>query len=169
MMPHTVHQIPEMQLSAADDAAIAGLLARCFTTDFGGRSFFIHHHHLRLVIRDGGAIISHVALMLRSVSIGGQRVSVAGLAEVATDPAHRGQGHAATLLHAAIEAAKASPAAFLLLFGQAGLYGAAGFWAVPNPVTQLDLQPGASAGLMVLALQGRPWPAGVLDLRGPEF
>ena len=64
MMPHTVHQIPEMQLSAADDAAIAGLLARCFTTDFGGRSFFSHHHHLRLVIRNGGAIISHVALML---------------------------------------------------------------------------------------------------------
>jgi predicted N-acetyltransferase YhbS len=169
MTRHTFDQIPEMQLSVADEAAISALLALCFTTDFGGRSFFTHHHHLRLVMRGGGAIISHVALMLRSVSIGGQRVTVAGLAEVATDPAHRGQGHAATLLSAAIEAAKASPAAFLLLFGQAGLYGAAGFRAVANPVTQLNLQSGAASGLMMLALQGKPWPAGVLDLRGPVF
>lgn len=169
MTPSPIDQIPEMQLSAADEAAIAALLARCFTTDFGGRSFFTHHHHLRLVIRDGGAIISHVALLLRSVDLGGQRVTVAGLAEVATDPDHRGHGHAASLLRAAIIAAKASPAAFLLLFGQARLYGATGFRAVPNPVTQLDLQPGATAGLMVLALQGVQWPAGVLDLRGPVF
>ncbi len=169
MTPHTVDYITEMQMTAADEAAIAGLLARCFTTDFGGRSFFSHHHHLRLVIREGGAIISHMALVLRSIDLNGQRVSAAGLAEVATDPDHRGQGHAATLLRAAIEAAKSSPAVFLLLFGQAALYGAAGFRAVPNLVTQLDLQPGATAGLMVLALQDMSWPAGVLDLRGPVF
>ena len=169
MIAQPVELIPEMTLSAPDEAAIAALLARCFETDFGGRSFFSHHHHLRLVLRDGGMIISHVALMLRSVSIGGLRVTVAGLAEVATDPSHRGQGHAATLLRAAIDAAAVSPAAFLVLFGRAGLYGAAGFLTVTNPVTQLDLQPGAASGLMVLALRGVPWPAGVLDLRGPVF
>lgn len=175
--PHPVELIPEMGLSAADEAAIADLLARCFTTDFGGRSFFSQHHHLRLVIRDGGAIISHMALVLRSVDLNGQRVTVAGLAEVATDPAHRGKGHAATLLRSAMDAAAASPAVYLLLFGTARLYAAAGFRTVCNPMAQVVTK-GTRVGrvvsdgddnLMVLPLRDRDWPAGLLDLRGPVF
>ena len=172
-LPGAVEPIAEMQLSAADDAAIAGLLARCFDTDFGGRSYFIHHHSLRLVLRDGAAIISHMALTLRSVQLGDQRLTVAGLADVATDPAHRGQGHAATLLRAAIDAASASPAAFVLLFGNARLYAAAGFRPVTNPVASVATDGTRSVsrndGLMVLPLRGDPWPEGLLDLRGPVF
>jgi len=96
-----IEKIPEWDLSSQDDAEIAALLARCFPTDFGGRSYFIQHHHLRLVVRQP-QIIGHMALVLRSVQLGDRLVSIAGLAEVATDPAHRGQGIAAQLLQAAI-------------------------------------------------------------------
>ena len=176
-MTHPIDLIPEMRLTAADEAAIAALLARSFPTDFGGRSFFNQHHHLRLVIRDGGAIVSHIAVVLRSVDIAGQRVTVAGLAEVATDPAHRGKGHAATLLRAAIEAASASPAAYVLLFGDAPLYAAAGFQPASNKMAHVVTK-GARVGrvvsdgddhLMVLPLRGQSWPKGPLDLRGPVF
>lgn len=172
-MTLAIERIAEWQMSARDEAAIADLLARCFTTDFGGRSFFCHHHHLRLVIRDGG-IIGHMALVLRSVLLAGRRVSIAGLAEVATDPAHRGQGIAASLLRAAIAEAKASPAEHLLLFGEAALYAAHGFRPVTNPLAHVDVTGNrvVTAGddnLMVLPLRETPWPMGPIDLRGPVF
>lgn len=173
-----IEQIPEWHLTASDDAKIADLLARSFTTDFGGRSFFCHHHHLRLIIRDADRIIGHMALVLRSVDLGARRVTIAGLAEVATDPDHRGQGIAAALLQQAIAQARVSPASYLLLFGVARLYGAAGFQTVSNPLARIVMK-GTRAGrvtsggdddLMVLALRSDPWPAtDLLDLRGPVF
>jgi predicted N-acetyltransferase YhbS len=173
-----IEPIPEWHLSDADEARIAALLARCFDTDFGGRSFFTHHHHLRLVVRDGSDIIGHMALVLRSVDIGQQRVTVAGLAEVATDPAHRGKGIAAALLSAAIREAKSSPARFLLLFGTAKVYPAAGFQPVSNRLAHIVLN-GTRAGrvvskgddnLMVLPVRADPWPGDdLVDLRGPVF
>lgn len=130
--------IPEHLLTNADDAAIAGLLARCFTTDFGGRSFFQTRHSWRHVLRQKG-IIAHLAVQLRAVRLGGDLVTIAGIADVATHPGHRGKGHAATLLHAAIATARTSPARHVLLFGTAQLYPAAGFRPITNPLTYLDL------------------------------
>ena len=172
-MTHAIERLAEWHLTAQDEAAIAALLARCFTTDFGGRSFFCHHHHLRLVVR-GDGIIGHMALVLRSIVLDGRQVTVAGLAEVATDPGHRGQGIAASLLQVAIAEAKASPAEYLLLFGVAGIYAAAGFRRVANPLTCVEVD-GTRVGtagdddLMVLALRDAPWPEGPVDLRGPVF
>ena len=173
-----IERVAEWLLSPQDDAQIADLLARSFPTDFGGRSFFTHHHHLRLLVRDGGAIIGHMALVLRSVDLGMRRVTIAGLAEVATDPAHRGRGIAAALLQAAIEEARVSPASFLFLFGEAKVYYAAGFRTVSNRIAHIVMKGGRAGrivtdgddNLMVLPLRSDLWPASdVLDLRGPVF
>lgn len=173
-MTHTIEHLDEWRLTPTDEAGIAALLARCFTTDFGGRSFFCHHHHLRLVIRADGAFIGHMALVLRSVLLDGRQVTVAGLAEVATDPAHRGQGIAASLLRAAMDEARTSPAEFLLLFGVARVYAAHGFVTVTNPLAHTDVAGNrvvtdGDDNLMVLPLRDRPWPTGLIDLRGPVF
>lgn len=169
-----IERIAEMRLSPDDEAEIAALLARCFGTDFGGRSFFTHHHHLRLVTREGGRIVGHMALVLRSVDLGPRRVTVAGLAEVATDPGHRGRGIAARLLQAAIDAARESLAEYLVLFGDAGVYSAAGFKVVQNMMRQTAVNGtqglAFAEGLMVLPLRQTPWPEeATLDLRGPVF
>lgn len=172
-----IERIPEWHLSAADDAEIAALLARCFPTDFGGRSFFIQRHHLRLVVREG-AIIGHMALTLRAVELGERLFTIAGLAEVATHPDHRGKGIAAALLQAAIAESRASPAEHLLLFGVARLYAAAGFRRVSNRMAHVAVQRTRVArlvsdgddNLMVLPLGDMPWPDdALLDLRGPVF
>ena len=172
-----IERIPEWNLSANDDAEIASLLARCFSTNFGGRSFFLQRHHLRLVVRDG-PIVGHMALVLRAVELGSQMVSVAGLADVATDPGQRGKGIASGLLQAAIAEAKASPAAFLLLFGVAKLYPAAGFLKVANKVAHIATKGPRTArvisngdnNLMMLELGKQRWLEGaLLDLRGPVF
>ena len=161
-----IDKIPEWQLSARDGAEVAALLARCFDTDFGGRSFFTQPHHLRLVIRQG-PIIAHMALLLRCVQLGDRSVMIAGLAEVATDAAHRGLGIATRLLQSAIDEAKTSSACYLLLFGTAKLYSSAGFRNVPNKIAYLS--PSEST-LMMLPLQDAIWPdTAPLDLKGPAF
>ena len=161
-----IEKIPEWQLSTRDDAEIAALLARCFDTDFGGRSFFSQPHHLRLFHRQG-SIIAHMALLLRSVQLGNRQITIAGLADVATHPAHRGQGIAARLLQAAIAEAKSSPADYLLLFGTAKLYSSAGFNNIFNHIAKITTP---DTPLMMLPLRDVPWPdTAPLDLNGPAF
>lgn len=175
----TADLIPEHLLTNTDEAAIARLLARCFTTDFGSRSYFQTRQSWRHVMRSGDAIIAHLAVQLRAVRLGDDLLTVAGIADVATDPDHRGQGHAATLLQVAIEVARRSPADFVLLFGTAKLYKAAGFRPISNPLTYLDLT-GARTGalnktevsehLQLLALPDRTWDESKpLDLLGGLF
>ena len=173
-----IERLQEWNLTPADDRAIADLLARCFDTDFGGRSSFHQRHHLRLVTRDQGRIIGHMALTLRSVRLAQDRFEVAGLGEVATDPEFRGRGIAAHLLQAAIAEAQASPARHFLLFGTAQLYDAAGFRRAQNLLTFLDISGNRSLAihhepaesLMVLPLRGQDWDdSAELDLLGPLF
>jgi predicted N-acetyltransferase YhbS len=136
MTPET---IPEHLLTNTDEAQIAALLARCFTTDFGGRSFFQTRHSWRHVLRKDGQVIAHLAVQLRAVRLGEDLITVAGIADVATDPNQRGKGHAAALLQGALATARRSPATHVLLFGTAPLYPAAGFRPIANPLTYLDL------------------------------
>ncbi len=173
-----IEQRAEWHLTAAEDAAIADLLARCFDTDFGGRSYFHHRHHLRLLAREAGHLVGHMALTLRRIRLGGATFEVACLGEVATDSGHRGKGIAARLLQAAIAEAKHSPARHFLLFGTARLYQAAGFRRVRNTMTFLAIEDARSSAvltepaeeLMVLPLRSDPWDdAAPLDLLGPKF
>jgi predicted N-acetyltransferase YhbS len=172
-----IDRIEDMRLGTGDAAAIAALLARCFDTDFGGRTAFRQLHHVRIVARDP-AIVGHIAITLRHVRQGARLIPVIGLAEVATDPGHRGRGIAASLLQAAIEEGRQSPAQFVLLFGNARLYAGAGFRAVHNMMRFVDMT-GAVTGqverqvaqeLMVLPLTDRPWDAGTMvDMLGHLF
>ncbi len=173
-----IDRIEETRLSAPDETAIAVLLTRCFDTDFGGRSYYQQRHHVRLVAREGDAIVGHMALCYRDIRLGAALVPIAGLAEVATDPQRRGQGIAGRLLEAVIDEARAMGAVFVLLFGDRPLYAAHGFVAQPNVVTYLTLdgawtgavKTGADGGLMVLPLGNRPWDgAQPLDLLGHKF
>lgn len=173
-----IERIPEWSLGESDDREIAVLLSRCFTSDFGGRSYFRTRQHLRFVHRNGGRIVAHMALQIRAMRLGGKLITVACLADVATDPAHRGQGFARHMLDAVIADAKASLADFLLLFGTAGLYHAVGCTTVPNRMIWVEMlgavtdtiHRAAAEELMVLSLCGDNWDEGAeLDLLGSLF
>ena len=172
-----IDRIEDMRLGQADSAQIAALLSCCFDTDFGGRTAFRQLHHVRFVARDP-EIVGHIAVTLRHVRQGARLIPVIGLAEVATDPVHRGRGIAAALLEAAIEEGRQSPAQFVLLFGDATLYAAAGFRPVHNMLRFVDMtgavtgavEKQAADGLMVLPLTDRPWDAGtMIDMLGHLF
>ena len=173
-----IEQIADWDLGAEDEAHIARLLRGCFSTDFGGRSFFQQRPHFRLIWREGGQIIGHMAVMMRAIRLGGALVDVAGLADVASHPNHRGKGIAASLLQATIARVKGSQAQYFLLFGTARLYAAHGFAAAHNQITYIDMR-GAQTGqvkteraeeLRVLPLRGQAWPVDApVDLLGHLF
>lgn len=173
----TPERIEELRLTAPDEAAIASLLGRCFGTDFGGRSCFMQRHHVRLVLRDPG-IVGHIGLTFRHIRQGDRLIPILGVADVATDPDRRGQGIAARLLQAVIAEGRASPADFILLFGTAGLYAAAGFRSVTNPLRAVDMTDaitrgiaeGPSEPLMILPLRQQVWDGyAPLDMLGHLF
>lgn len=177
-MTHTIERIEEMRLTPADEAHIAHLLGRAFDTDFGGRSYFKQRHHLRLIWREEGRVLGHMALTMRDIRLGDALVPIVGLAEVSTDPEHRGRGIAGALMQAAIHEARASIAAFLVLFGDQALYAAAGFVSQPNRLRSVGMEDARTGrihtsgpeGLMVLPLTGQSWdPAADVDLLGTLF
>ena len=173
-----IERIEEMRLTRADEAAISRLLDACFDTDFGGRSFYQNRHHTRLLVRKEDTVIGHMAVSLRAIRMGDHLCHAAGLAEVATDPAHRGQGIATALMQAAIAEARASIADFFVLFGVQPLYAASGFVAQINPLIRLDMRGAQSGevlrgpkdGLMVMQLGDLAWdPQAKIDLMGYAF
>jgi predicted N-acetyltransferase YhbS len=174
----TVERIEEVRLSSADDRQIAALLAECFDTDFGGRSHFEQRPHLRFVLRETGRIVGHIGYFFRSVRQGERLFCVAGLGDVACAPDWRGRGVATALLQAAIAEAGQGSAAFVLLFGEAALYGGAGFVAVPNGIRFTEMGGArtgqvatrAQAKLMMLSLANQVWDTETeIDLLGHAF
>ncbi|WP_373355014.1 GNAT family N-acetyltransferase [Pseudoroseicyclus sp. CXY001] len=168
----------EMRLTAGLEAEIAALIATAWD-DFEGRSFYKQRHHLRLLAREEGRLLGHMALGLRAVRLGPHLVDVATIGEVCTHPEARGRGIASALLQEAIGEAKASPARFALLFGEAALYAAAGFRPVGQNIRLLGLDGARSHRmvhlrshdlLMVLPLGEEAWDEDLpLDLMGGSF
>jgi len=173
-----VDRIEETRLTAEDEAAIGRLLDAAFSSDYDGRSYFQNRHHVRFIIREDDQIIGHMALGLRAIRIGDRLVQAAGLAEVATDPQHRGKGIASTLMESVITEAKQSVADFLILFGDEPLYAGVGFQSKPNRTLSVSMH-GVQTGpeenrqgdkLMILQLKDRPWDdRAFVDLVGFAF
>ncbi len=173
-----IEQIPEWQLGYSDDRAISDLLKTCFDTDYGNLSYFNQRPHLRLVHRDGKAIVGHMAAVFRTVRQGNNLFTIFGLADVATAPGHQGQGIASGLLKQAIALARKSDAQFILLFGEAALYVANGFKPAANSVLFAKSCPGKAAQpmrdteplLMVMPLADQHWNTETdVDLMGHIF
>lgn len=172
-----IERIEEVRLTAVDEAQIAKLLERAFPTEFVGRSYYRQRHHVRLVVRQP-LVVGHMALTYRAIRVADNLIDIIGLAEVATDPDFRRQGIAGALLQAAIAEAKQSPAPFMLLFGDAPLYAAAGFRPVQHKLRSVAMywsrtlrtQTKQSDGLMMLPLADQVWPDGVdIDMLGHLF
>lgn len=173
-----IEHVPELTVDKDTAAEIGALLDLVFDGGFGARGHYIHRHHLRLVARDEGRAIGHLALGLRTMRQGARLVDTATIAEVAVAPDRRGEGTATALLAEAIQAAEGTWADFLLLFGDSGLYRAAGFHPVGNVIRRVNMAgrvTGAvveepAAGLMVRPLANAAWDGTTpLDLLGAKF
>ncbi len=173
-----IERIDELRLSKADSREISTLLDDSFDGEFEGRSFFVQRNHLRLVKRVSGRVIGHLALVYRAMRIGENPVTVMGIGDVAVAKEARRQGIGAALVEAAIAEAKQTEALFLLLFGEAKIYGRAGFNNATNPLVWVEQTGFHSTGiarrpresLMVYQLGDTSWDnSAEVDLLGGVF
>ena len=172
-----IETLAELDMSAADEARIAMLVNGCFGPEFGGNSFHMQRHHVRIVARDPG-IVGHMALCFRAVRMGERLVDILGLAEVCTAPERRGEGIASRLMEATMKLAADSRADFLVLFGDQPLYAASGFVKHSNRLRYVEMDGSRTGdvkferrgGLMVYALGDLTWdPGAEVDLLGNLF
>jgi len=173
-----IERIPETALIQADETAINALLTAAFAEDFDDRSYHQQRHTTRFVVREGAAIIGHMALCYRAIRLGENLVPIIGLAEVATDPIHQGKGIATALLAETLNEVRTTQAEFYLLFGVRPIYAGHGFRAVPNPVTHVEMYHARTSkittaentDLMVMQLRDRMWDdTAPIDLLGHMF
>jgi GNAT superfamily N-acetyltransferase len=96
---------PEAAISAADELPL--LL---------GRDARAH----RLVVRDGSAIVSHAALYTHRYRTPTGLLRIGVIGGVATDPVHRGRGHARRLIHALKQRARTDGLDAVILWDETG-------------------------------------------------
>ncbi len=115
-----VRIIDECDITPELDAAIRKSLAICFPHRYEefSRSRAIRNNipSYTAVISDGEQALCQVAVMDRTISVGGEQVHVAGIANVFVMPEHRGKGLCDMALEAAMAEAKKRGFDFGLLF-----------------------------------------------------
>jgi predicted N-acetyltransferase YhbS len=157
-------------LAATDQKKLDAMLDRAFGDDEIGRQYQWTTNDWNLWLRSGDEIISHVGVVDRTITAGGQAVRVGGVGAVATAPEWRQRGCARQLMEAAAAFMRDEMRveAGLLICGEhrVSYYSRLGWQTVPGPLV-VDQPQGKvvmPATIMVLLLDGKPWPDGTIDL-----
>lgn len=159
----------DRELVGADRQAVEALGALVFDEEDGLAWSDIDWH---VLIWDGEILVSHVEIIERMGSAGGETVRLGGIGGVATHPAWRGRGLASLALRIAElwlrEVVKADFG--LLICGEARIpfYRRLGWQVVQGPLC-FDQPTGKITFddvTMVLPCLRRDWPAGAIDLCG---
>ncbi len=177
----TSHFRWETELDEREHQQLADLLRRAFARTpgaFADRSWERARKEARLwLATEDDLPVAHLAVERRVVGVAGLDVLLAGVGDVAVDPAHQGAGLGRALvgaLRAALATVLRADYA-LLQCGEdvADFYLRSGWTRVPNAVRQLNLGDQRTPELnheptMVMAgtRDLDAWPVGVVDLRG---
>lgn len=172
--------IGEKSVSASADAAIRKLLADCFPRDavFFSKSRKWHSDPEYILLnRRGKSIVGHVAIVVRDISCGREKVKIAGIQSLAVGAEGRGTGLSQALMTEAMAEAWRRGIEFGLLFCVPELerfYASLGWRRIDAPLFMRDEKgmkkrvPQKNIG-MILLLSAKPFPPGAIDLRGRDW
>ncbi len=176
-----VRSMAEANLTAADHAALRGLLGAAFpelAATFAVASFWGSEPDHRLWLETAaGEPVAHLSLVRRAIDVGGVAVPVAGVGAVAIRPDRRGSDLGRRLL-AELRGLLSGrvPAAFGFLAcseEMAGFYARAGWHRLDQPMRYVDPASGQQVvydGPSMILPAEEPverWPGGgTIDLRG---
>jgi len=182
----TIQEETQLQITFADVASLSKELREeidrvdhlAFTMDGGGDNESIEWAMSSTWFALGwlgGRLVSQLGVLNRTIYIGGQSLSIAGIGGVATHPEFQRRGFAANVLQAAAEQMRRLGGYdFAMLYCDPKLipfYAKSGYRQALNRI--YILQHGQRVLFddhqMVLPLSGKPWPDGDVDVNGPPW
>lgn len=157
-----------------------GQLRDLFFSSFSYNPIFLARRYLKqcpahrwLVKGEGGEIVAHTAVHEKTIGTASGDLRVGGVAEVCVDSNHRGLGLVKAMLRSVDFWLQSRPIDFAMLFGDARIYASSGYLPMTNELraaNALSRHWNPFCGKpMIKCLSDRPWPAGLIDLRGPTF
>ncbi len=167
---HATRQLPPAVWKQLDD-----MLNHAFVGDEIGYGYQWSDNDWNLWLRSEGEFVSHVGVVDRTITVGGQPLRIGGVGAVATAPEWRRRGYARQLMEAAAVFMRDElrVRAGLLLCGEVmePYYSRLGWQTVPGPllVDQPQGKVAREATIMVLLFDETTWPAGTVDLCGLPF
>jgi len=175
--------IDEQDISEELDIAIRDGLVECFPPDteyFSRQSWWHSRPAWRvLAVGDDGKVIGHIAVVVRTVSVGPGRVPVrsAGIQSFFVRPEYRGKGLSDQMMAQAMAEAERRQLDAGLLFcvpKYEPVYRRMGWIRIDADVLMRDEEgkavpiPGKSIA-MVFPLNEKRFPTGAIDLKGPDW
>ena len=170
-----IHYREDASLTEQEDSELRRLLFSCFPHEplFLKRRYLKERPLHRWLVSDGGRIIAHSAVHEKILGSASGEIRIGGIAEVCVSTKHRGRGLAKEMLNAIHAWLPANGIAFAVLFGHPRVYLSSGYSVIRNELScenallrQLNPFGGKP---MVRRLTEAPWPAGLIDLRGPSW
>ena len=128
----------------------------------------------RYLLRDGGQLVAHAAVHEKLIGVGVGELMVGGMAEVCVLESQRRRGYVLRLLQAAHAGMLERGIHFALLLGDLNVYASSGYRVIEAPIRRLNhhtqtIEVGPMDTALYKPLTDRPWPEGLVDLRGPLF
>jgi predicted acetyltransferase len=168
--------IEDRDVDDALDVQIRALLTSCFPSEarFQARRYFEEPPFRRWFVRDSaGQLAAQLCVHMKVVGSSVGDLSIGGVAEVAVDPSHRGQGLVRLML-AELHDWLDGRASFALLFGNPAVYSSSGYVPILNVIRSTtpatgELVQRSYENAMIKAIGDVRWPDGLIDLRGPTF
>jgi hypothetical protein len=164
---------------SAVDETLDGQLRDLFSACFPKEECFRHRRYWRLpperrwFVRDGGSrLASHACVHTLTMGSDAGDLPVGLVAEVCVRPDFRGLGLVRRMLAELHSWLTANGHEFAMLFGPAEVYSSSGYEKVANVLRSTDwpnsnIVEAANPSTMIRQLGFNPWPAGLIDLRGP--
>ena len=166
----TITIVPTGQLPASQQQELDALLDKVFA----GQDEGLHWSPMdwNVMVREHGVLVSNVEILERTITVAGQPLRIGGIGGVATLPEYRRRGFASQAMCRA-GAFMRDPLRLdfgLLVCGEerVHLYESLGWQVVADPMyfDQPDGKQKLNTAVMILSLNGKPWPSGVIDLCG---
>lgn len=163
-----------VEIASVDDlsAPVAERLAAATAREFGSDPMVYAEPQWYILGFLGAELVSRVAVLSRTITVGGAPLAVGGISFIVTEPAHRGRGFAGRLTGEAVDFVREELACdFALLTCKPrleSLYTGLGWRSVPGP-TVFEQPTGrrACGGLtMIIECGTQQWPPGEIDLQG---
>lgn len=129
----------------------------------------------RVLTWEDGRLVNHVAILPRTVSVGGTPVNVGGISAVMTHPDARGKGYASAAMRRAAEFIRDDMTAdfglLVCLDKRLPLYSRLGWQRIEDPAICAQESGTVTIAMnsMYLPIRGGTWPEGTVDFSGPPF